>query len=191
MGAANRENPSHSAIHDSLLESYGKAVFLRRNIFDLPKGKHGKELVLMMTGCINAWCEKSPEANYSFTALSLMPILLLQRTSSKAKGKENKQTLDRRLSLWKEGKFEDIFQEGLALQNRLSKPQRTADADAERARRFTKLITSGNVSGATRLLKSNSTTGGLPINDETMRLIREKHPPSYQENEGLFLHGEI
>ena len=73
------------------------------------------------------------------------------------------------------------------MQNRISKPQRTVDADAERAIRFTKLITSGNVSGATRLLKSDSTTGVLPINDETMRLIREKHLPPKRTRDYFYM----
>ena len=59
------------------------------------------------------------------------------------------------------------------------------------ARRFSKLmIQEGKVNPALRLLNSNS-CGILPLHDETMQFLRQKHPFANPLNEIMILHGPI
>ena len=104
-------------------------VTWRKNIFQLPKGASGKAFVaessnLMMHG-----------------AIAVMPNLLLQKTSTKAKSKENKETLERRLEMWKMGKIYELVREGDALKNRLPKLTIKPNSFTETAKkRFKNLV---------------------------------------------------
>ena len=80
--AAEKSPEAENEHPDSIFKDvYDVIVKWRRNIFDLPKGAAGKQFVSMMTRYVNACCEKVRE--HSLYALSIMPIILLQRTSNK------------------------------------------------------------------------------------------------------------
>ena len=110
-------------------ESYREVMNWRRNVFDVPKGKVGKEFVKEMTLWVDRWCNKTKYHDFCFEALFIMPNILLQRTNDKLKSKEIKVLLDRRLMLWKEGKIIDLLKEGRLIQKRLPKIKKNNEDD--------------------------------------------------------------
>ena len=102
-----------------------------------------------------------------------MPSLLLQRTSKKSKSKENKNHLERRLKLWEEGKYDQLLEEGEAIQNRLNEGgnNNQQSGEGEFVKQFRAQMSIGNVNGALRLLGKSGSSGVLPINDETILRI--------------------
>ena len=45
----------------------------------------------------------------------IMPALLLQKPTSKSSAKQHTEYLKKRLSLWKEGNFDELLREGKAI----------------------------------------------------------------------------
>ena len=164
-------------LKSKIKEAYEKVIYWRRNLFEIPKGKHGKAFVQELTTWINRWCDKTKYQVIAFDALSILPILLLQKTSKKAKSKQNKETLERRLNAWKNGEILELVKEGEILQKRLQteiNSNKKTEGDIEK--KFRNFMVAGNVKGAMRLVEKGSESGILPINDETKKLLKEKHP---------------
>ena len=120
-----------------------------------------------------------------------MPSLLLQRTSKGVKARENKKHLERRLELWENEKYSELVEEGLAIQSRLRKSNIKKQNGEDLVRRFRALMCAGNVNGALRLLNSSNNTGVLPINEETIKLLHEKHPVGEPLHEEMLLEGPV
>ena len=62
---------------------------------------------------------------------------------------------------------------------------------AATSRRFKQLVQKGNVNGAIKLLTNNMKGGILPLNQQTMELLRTKLPGGNAASEDALLHGEI
>ena len=142
-------------------------------MFTLPKGRGGKLFVKEMTDLINSWCNKSEWRGIAMKALMIIPSLLLQKPSPKSKSHVNKHHLKRRITLWQNGKIDDLLREAAAIQYRLKSSTRTISVE-ERSRKFANFVINGNhgihgihgnINGA---LLNNAEIGGsgvLPIND--------------------------
>ena len=171
-------------------DAYEKMSVWRRNLFRLPKCKTGKEFIMEMTRLINSWCSKSPLRQYSLKALMVMPNLLLQQTSYKAKTSENKTTLERRLVLWKDGKIDQLIAECMVLQSRLEK-SKSKPTDGDISNTFNKLMLQGRINAAIRLLSQTKNSGVLPLTQDTMQELHLKHPDAKPKYDDLLLQGPI
>ena len=167
---------------------YEKIVYWRRNLFLLPKGLSGKDYIRETTRLLNAWTEKSPLRQCAMAAIHIMPALLLQKPSKSSKSKDHARALERRLKLWKEGEFLQLMREADALQQRLPKGLPKKDL-ATISREFRDRMQKGNINGAIRLLTNNMQGGVLPLNEETINLLHQKHPKSQEPNAEFLLHG--
>ena len=92
---------SNAIFENNLIAAYEKIVYWRKNLFMLPTGKSGKEYIAETTRLMNAWVEDSPLKDIAFTAIMVMPALLLQKPSKSSKSKDHGAALERRLLLWK------------------------------------------------------------------------------------------
>ena len=181
---------SHVQFALLIKSAYEEVVGWRKNIFDLPKGKHGKAYVAEVTKWINEWLNKSEQREISFLAIAAMPHLLLQRTHKKAKSKEHKEAVARRLLLWKAGDISSLVREGQALQKRLASPRPKGESASDIARHFRNLIVNGNVNGALRLL-DGSAGSVLPLDERTKQLLSEKHPEASAKCQEMLLNGPV
>ncbi len=100
-------------------------------------------------------------------AITVASILLLQKPHRKSKPREHTSCLERRLQLWSEGKFDDLLNEGKALQGRLPKIHNTKDAEDHLARSFSNLMFEGKTKAALQLL-TNRSKGGVLHLDSTI-----------------------
>ena len=159
------------------------------NMFDPPMCTATKDLIREMTSLINNYIVDSNLAQLAFRILFLMPKLLLQRTHENAKGRENTAALGRRMALWQRGEINELLAEAREIQRRTlvrkNKPMHLED----NARLFGNKMRAGKVSAATRSLSKEDANGVLPINRETIRILRDKHPQA-NIHEGIRLQGE-
>ncbi|XP_057301658.1 uncharacterized protein LOC130636080 [Hydractinia symbiolongicarpus] len=128
-----------------------------------------------MTRLINLWIADSPMKPISLKALHVMPSLLLQKPSKKSKSKDHTKALERRLTLWENGELLKLFDEAVAIQERLQPPNPKSDISSI-SKKFRLFMQKGNINSALRLLTDNMTQGILPLNDETLLLLEQKHP---------------
>ena len=140
------EKPGTTFINE-LNNAYEKIVYWRKNLFLLPIGAAGKRFINKMTRMINAWVYDTPIKNIALKALHVMPALLLQKPSKNSKSKDHLKSLERRFEIWKEGKLNELYEEGKAIQDRLKLDGSPNDV-AKILKKFKFQMQKGNVNGA-------------------------------------------
>ena len=169
---------------------YDTIVYWRKNLFMLPTGSAGKKYICEITRLINAWVNDTPMKNISLKAVHVMPALLLQKPEKKSKMKDHIKALERRLKLWDEGNLLELLFEGSSIQERLKSTNMRADI-AQISKKFGILMGKGEVNAALKLLTNNMNNGILPLNDETLLLLEQKHPIANESCEDVILNGHM
>ena len=119
----------------------------------------------------------------------VLPSLSLQKPSRKLKAKQHSAKLCQRLTLWKEGKIDILLREGKAIQRLLQWRPRSKD---EITKIFSRLMLQGKVTAALKFLESEAQAGRiLPLSDETLQGLYEKHPPPKDIKPFSLLYGPI
>ena len=172
---------------NTILEfAYERIVFWRRNLFLVPSGSAGKKYVSETARLINAFVDSSAMKDISLKALMIMPSLLLQKPSSKSKTKDHSAALKRRMALWDEGNIDELIHEGETIQKHL-KSNKTSRSIDDISKEFVKKMSKGNINGAIKLLTNQMENGILPLNDETLNMLKQKHPESQAAHEDVLL----
>ena len=128
-----------------------------------------------------------------FIALKVAIVLLalcLQKPGPKSKSKDHQDCLAKRLVLWKKGKDDTILREGRMIQRRLGDSRRATDPP-NRAKIFANLVMTGQVNLALRYLSDDQGGGILPLSDDVMEQLKEKHPKPQVVQLGSLLFGPI
>ena len=95
----------------------------------------------------------------------------------------------KRLALWKEGNLEDLISEGDEIQRRM-KPGRKTEESLSKG--FTRLMLSGNVRQAVKLLDANDPVNGVhEVTEDVRKTLLEKHPKGKDAQEGVLDDREI
>ena len=168
--------------------AYEDVVKWQRNIFTLPKGQVGKMFIQEMTNLINTWCNKTEWREIAITSVMILPSLMLQKALPKSKTSENKKILQRRLTMWKGRKIDELVRECKAIQSRIGHTKRE-NTLSEVAKKFANLVISGNINGALKLLENEGRGGVLTLNDKVLEALKEKHPDAEDINDIMVLHG--
>ena len=92
------------------------------------------------------------------------------------KSKDHLETLNRRLNLWKEEELKELLIEGETIQKSLSE---------SKSKNYMK---KSNINVAVKLL-TNNTQDGIPVNNETVNKLKEKHSKSKNANNDVLLSG--
>lgn len=154
---------------------YNEIVFWKKNLFILPSGNAGKSYIRELTRLVNAWNNSSPLRSIAMKAIHVMPALLLQKPSKKSKAKDHQLALEKRLKMWHEGNFLELYTECLTIQSRMTNAYAKRDISAI-SKKFKLFMQKGDVNSAMRLLSNSMQNGILPLNDETLMLLEQKHP---------------
>ena len=187
MNSSTHELGSYSieAFSENLDIVYDKVVFMRQNLFKIPSGGPSKDFVREISRLLSAWNSKSNLQLIAWKCIMVMPTLLLQKPSASSKSRDHKAALQRRLILWQKGDLKELLKECETLQKRLKDtlPSRSIEAISKK---FSNLMKKGKTKAAIKLLSSNMQGGVLPLNEETKKLLLEKHPePSPISHEAL------
>ena len=77
-----------------------------------------KKYITETTKLMNGWTNNSPLKDIAFTAIHVMPSLLLQKPSKTSKAKDHLKALERRINLWMNGNIDELLLEGKTIQSR-------------------------------------------------------------------------
>ena len=177
-------------------EAYSLIVHWRRNLFKVPSGSSGKQFVAELARLFNAFTTESAMESIALTAAMTFPALMLQKPHAKSKVQEHIACLRRRLSLWEEGEVAELLKEGQAIQKSLQKstPAKDTRDDTGVTRRFSKLMTEGNVRAALQLLTRETGSAPLKLNDviegcgrSVRDILKDKHPSSKPPHSDVIL----
>ncbi|MDA8002882.1 MAG: hypothetical protein MPL62_16485, partial [Alphaproteobacteria bacterium] len=136
----------------AILDAYGEVVKWKRNVFLIPSGKVGDHFVSETSRLLRAFGESTPLESVAFTAVMVMPHLLLQKPHSRSKVKDHVKCLERRLSLWQQGDIPALLLEGRTIQQKLPNTFSGDDHTERLAKSFSKRIRKGSVKSALRML---------------------------------------
>ena len=106
-------------------------------------------------------------------ALIVFAPLILQKPAKNSKRKEHISHVERRLCMWKNGEFEDLINEGKAIQRRIVSSRKTKQRSITKT--CTNLILQGKIKAACKLMNRQQ-GGSLEINQEVMNALSKKHP---------------
>lgn len=151
--------------------------------FNVPSGKCGKAFVFDLSKLYSAFGSASALEVVALRAATVMPILLLQKTSDNLKEKMCRSLLERRLDLWKNGEVRAYYDEG-KVQSRYRRLTKGVGrgCDDSIARSFSNLMFQGKVDAAIQLLSDKAPGKVLnlsDVNDEGVtykQLLMNKHP---------------
>ena len=167
---------------------FEEVVRWRRNLFYLPTGKAGEsfieELKKLYT-CFNNGSDLQPVA---LTMASIIFPLLLQKPSPNSKSKDHTRFLEKRLAQWKQGRIEELLEEGRAIQNRFSAKKKTTAQKKEA--RFIALMEQGRVSAALRCIGCQETSL-VDVSEPVLNELKKLHPKSQPTSEDSLLQGPL
>ena len=160
------------------------------NLFLLPSGKEGKDLLDELIITLRHSTDKSSCESFAITSFLIIIPLVLQKPSKNSKTAEHKVHLQRRLEMWRQGKLLELLKEGQQIQSRLKSKLKH---DEEHGRKvFVRLMLEGNVTSAMKWLTTKISNGApVDINNETLNQLTAKHPPGQPKNEDFILQGPL
>ena len=163
----------------TLIRIFEGSRHFRPNLFRLPSSTAGRNFIEELTRTLNIF--NNDQHDSALFAFFLLPKLILQKPSPKAKAKEMNACLNTRLNLWNEGNLDMLYNEACAIQTRLTnttkKVKKHKNEENELLKHFVGAITNGNVGKASRILFEGQSTS-LPVNDYLIEELQKKHPPS-------------
>lgn len=169
--------------------AYNEISQWRKNTFLVPYGKTGKDFINKLTEHINDWNNGSEGQHVSLKAAIVFMAVGLQKPSRKSKAKDHQECLAKRLALWKEGDIDTLLREGRMIQRRLINSKRTEPPN--KAKVFANLVMRGQIHSALRYLSDDNGGGILPLSDDVMMQLKEKHPDAQEARLGSLLFGPI
>jgi hypothetical protein len=156
-------------------EAYERVVYFRKNLFALPSGQSGRMFVREKTRFFNILRAAGPLEQVAMKAAMVMEALLLQRTSAKAKARDHREALGKRLALWSEGRIAELLEEAAAIQGRLPTQQREMD-ESEVSRIFAKLVFEGKLRAGLDFLQRATQGGAQKLSPEVVATLKSLHP---------------
>ena len=154
---------------------YEKVVYRKKNLFLLTTGKSGKLNIDENVKLLNRWLEETALHDTAFKAMMIMPNLLLQKSSKNFKTKDNLTALERRMQSWLKGDLTELLDEGETIQKNLMQILTKGDI-GKISKKSAALMRKKNVDAAINLLTENMRNGILPLNNDTLNLLRLKPP---------------
>ena len=108
---------------------YDEIVHFRRNVFNIPSGKAGKNFIAELTFWLRQFNSPSHLNSISLKVFMILPSLMLQKPSAKSKAKEHSTCLSRRLDLWKNGDLGILVKEIKQIQKKFVMSKKTRSFD--------------------------------------------------------------
>ena len=173
----------------SITTAYNEIISWRKNVFLVPYGKIGRDFIDQLAMLINQWNNKSEKQHIALKAVFVLLAVGLQKPGQKSKAKDHKECLIKRLALWKDGEIDKLLREGRMIQTRIGKGKKSEPQN--RAKIFAKLVMEGQINSAMRFLSDDVCRGVLPLTDDVMLQLRQKHPEAQEAKIGTLLHGPL
>ena len=148
----------------------------------LPTGASGKKYIDKTTRLFNLW------VSIALKAVHVMPALLIQKPRKSSKSKEHLEELTRRLSLWNEGRIDELLYEGQTMQDCLKVPE-NATKIPKISEKSKVLMSKENLNGAFKLLTNSMLNGILLLSNETLGLLKQQHPEPKESSPETLLQG--
>ena len=119
-----------------------------------------------------------------------MPALLLQKPSKNSKSKNHVVSIERRLKFWEEWNISSLVREKETIQEKMKINEKGMNIK-KISLKFKNMMSKENVSGAFKLLTEKMSNEILPLNDKTLKMLKQKHTEAYEPLEEALLQGPM
>ena len=174
-------------IRDTVVKVYQIITRWKRNLFYLPTGKAGECFIEELTKVIVYFNTGGAFESVSLMMVTIMFPLLLQKPSPNSKASDHVCYLEKSMDTLKEGRLQDLLNEGKAIQNRLVNKKKKSDSNEQR---FIRLMEQGKISAALRCIGSLQ-CGVHDISPEVLKVLHEKHPNGNEAEDGSLIQGPL
>ena len=189
-----KSDQTNAQVLSHIDEAYEQVVYFKQNLMLLPSGAVTKQLVTELAFWLKQINEPSSSLNaHALKAFMVIPDLLLQKPTRRAKAKDNSEALKRRLLDWSKGNIQGLLKEAKQIQQKLDAYHKAHRSNEARAKTFAALICDGKVNAAMKMLDDDASGGLLPLTPDVIHQLQEKHPktcPILESSEAL-LHGPV
>ena len=172
----------------TISDFYEQSKFWSNNLFSLPAGQNSKKFISLMSYWVDQFNHDTPYMGIALKVVMILPNLLLQKPSKSSKTVEHQKLLNERLQKWESGSFHELFRECLCIQRKLISSARTEESTSQL---FVRFMLHGKVNAAIRLLERDGSCGVLPLSDDTLGKLKDKHPDAALAYKGSLLFGPI
>lgn len=175
-------NVGREEVITKISQIYDEIIHWKKHLFYLPSGfKASKDFIKEVTRLLKGFADRNSLEYISLKACFVCQILLLQKPFPKAKTKDLKKCMERRLAEWHSGNFDLLLREGRLIQKQNLKSKKKSSNDDRLAERFSECMSTGKVGRALRLLDTQSNLGPLDINERidnvpVLEILKNKHP---------------
>ena len=149
----------------------------------------GRDFIDQLTKHIDDWNNRSPLQHLALKVAIVLLAVALQKPGQRSKAKEHQECLKNRLTLWRNGEIGSLLREGRMIQRRLSKSHKNDPPN--KAHIFAKLVMEGQINSALRYLSEDDSGEVLPLTDDVVRQLGEKHPEAQRAKLGSLLFGPV
>ena len=186
--------------------SYELEINWRRNLFIIPFGSAGADLVDELARIIQCFPDNSDLRCMAWWAVAVAGHLLLQKPHDSTMMGNNADHLRRHLRLWKSGLLKDLVAECVCIQRHLpvhssaGRGSSASSSDDEKSDvMFSNLVFSGRIHSAIRYLAPGASSGGVLTMDDfvagssgaTVRdVLLNKHPEPVSPPSDALIPGE-
>ena len=162
-------------IVQKLDEIYKEIVTWRKNVFTIPRGKQGREVIEELTRLINLFNCKTRWFTVAMKQVMIFLPLMLQRPSPKSKPHQHSKFLEKRLKWWQEGDLDMLLKHSQDIQKQLKIIEFKAKQNKSKA--FCRLMLAGNIKKAMKFINNEDPTAGVHrVTDEIETILKTKHP---------------
>ena len=163
-------------ISEKLDSMYQEIVCWKLNLFEVPKGKAGKDFIIELERLLS---ELTFRTNWKSLSLKLMHVFMptmLQRPTSKSKPRQNSKFLKERLIWWSNGDLDSLIKHCRQIQTQLEKKNNVQVVNNQKA--FCRLMLQGRVRKALKHINhSERLAGGVHnLSKEVIDQLKIKHP---------------
>ena len=169
-------------------EIYNDMVRWKKNLFQLPSGKAGKELIKLLTTWLRNYNEETTYQSIALKVVMILPNLLLQKPSATSKSKDHVKSLELRIQMWNEGRIRELWNDSNVIQNKMTSKSQKSPDDVTRI--FTKLMFEGKPGAAMKFLDENSSNSVLKPTVEVIEKLQSLHPEAAQVLPNSLYQGE-
>ena len=168
---------------------YEEFITWRKNLFLLPSGQQGRKVITLLSEWLSFYNNNTTYQGIALKVFMVVPVIMLQKPSTKSKARDHVNALSRRMDLWQAGELIELLREGKIIQSKLASAKRKSPKDISQI--FSRLMLLGKVSAALKFLNESSQNGVIPTSPEVIDLLKEKHPPAEPIQHGSLIQGPL
>ena len=163
-------------ISSAVSNSYEEIVTWRKNLFSLPRGKAGTDLIKELTRLIYLFANSTSWQRVSLSLVHIFLPIMLQKPSKKSKAKDHVKYLTSRLEKWSKGQLNDLMDECREIQKRIVNKSQAWKAESKE-KAFVRLMLEGKLRQASKFIKNDDQVKGVhKVSEAVKQALSDKHP---------------